>query len=68
MFGRMSNAGIAVGVVLIVIGGILLWFWLGDSDLGESPVDEAAQMEELNESEEEDALAEESEPGQEGDY
>lgn len=47
MFGRISNAGIAVGVVLIVIGGIIAWAWLGDTDLGESPVDEAAEMEEL---------------------
>ena len=58
MFGRISNAGIAIGVVLIVIGGIVLWVWLGDTDLGESPVDEAAQMEELDGNEEEGAVAE----------
>jgi hypothetical protein len=49
MFGRISNAGIAVGVVLIVVGGIIAWAWLGGNELGESPVDDAAGTEELEE-------------------
>ncbi len=47
MLGRMSKGGIAVGVVLIAIGVIVAWIWLGDSEMGESPVDEAASAEEL---------------------
>ena len=68
MFGRIGNAGIAIGVVVIVIGAIILWFWLGDNDLGDSPVDDAAQMEQLEESEGNEALGEESDPGEEGEF
>lgn len=45
MFGRTGNSGLAIGVAVVVIGGLLAWLWLGDTDPGDRPVDEAAGVE-----------------------
>ena len=54
MKGRISNVGIAIGIVLIVMGAIFAWVWLGDNEQGESPVDEAASAEEIGDEQEGD--------------
>lgn len=49
-----SKGGIAIGVVLVAVGVIVAWFWLGDSGMGESPVDEAAGADEIGDGQEGD--------------
>ena len=49
-----STRGIWIGVGLVAIGVIVAWFWLGDSEMGESPVDEAAGANEIGDEQEGD--------------
>ena len=56
MEGRISKGGVATGVVLIAIGVVVAWLWLGDSELGESPVDAAAGTGELGDEQEGDVI------------
>ncbi len=52
MDGSSSKGGIGIGIALIAVGAIVAWIWLGDTDMGESPVDEAAGAGELGDQQE----------------
>lgn len=49
MFGRISTSAVLFGVVVIVIGGIIAWAFLGDTDLADETPETPAETAEPEE-------------------